>query len=222
VDIELLAKGLHDQPANLNKLLQDKINEVQNTSYQATVLAYGLCGKSTLGLTPANVPLVIPRAHDCITLFLGSRQRYQNQFDLEPGTYWYEQDYLERSKATDSSLGLGSIASTEGLEKQYTEYVSKYGKDNADYLMEVMGAWQQHYHRAVLIDMNLGDISQVEQSARSEAERQNWKFERLPGDLALIRRLFDGDWDEDFLVLQPGQTVEMTFDSQILGCAGCS
>jgi hypothetical protein len=221
IDIELLAKGLHDQPANLNKSLQEKINEVPDT-YQATVLAYGLCGKSTLGLTVMKMPLVVPRAHDCITLFLGSRERYQEQFDLEPGTYWYEQDYLERSKAGDSSLGLGSIATTEGLEKQYSEYVAKYGKDNADYLMEVMGAWQQHYHRAALIDMNLGDISQAEQSAKAEAEQRKWKFEKLPGDLALIRRLLDGDWNEDFLVLQPGQTVEMTFDSQILGCAGCN
>jgi hypothetical protein len=35
----------------------------------------------------------------------------------------------------------------------------------------------------------------------------------------LIRRLLFGDWNEDFLVVEPGQGITMTFDELILGCA---
>ena len=40
------------------------------------VLAYGLCGGVTAGLHAGSITLVIPRAHDFITIFLGSRDRY--------------------------------------------------------------------------------------------------------------------------------------------------
>jgi hypothetical protein len=32
----------------------------------------------------------------------------------------------------------------------------------------------------------------------------------------LIRRLLDGDWDADFLVLDPGQQVHATGDEEII------
>jgi hypothetical protein len=38
----------------------------------------------------------------------------------------------------------------------------------------------------------------------------------MTGDLVLIRRLLRCEWDEDFLVLQPGEQIEMAYDERIL------
>ena len=56
----------------------------------------------------------------------------------------YAQDYIERDDGGGGSLALGSGVDTN-VDEVYAEYVEKYGQDNADYLMEVMGAWKQHY-----------------------------------------------------------------------------
>ena len=107
-------------------------------------MGYGLCGQATAGLIARDLPLVIPRAHDCITLFLGSREQYQYQFENFSGTYWYTHDYIERDDGSGGALALGSGSDVQ-MNDVYDEYVRKYGQDNADYLMEVMGAWQKHY-----------------------------------------------------------------------------
>ncbi len=217
VDVELFRIGLHTHPADLRQKLQGAIDAVPaDAGYDAVVLAYGLCGKATAGLTAKNAPLVIPRAHDCITLFLGSRERYTKEFDRCPGTYWYALDYVERRDGTGTALSLGAGVDTNS-PSVYEEYVEKYGKSNADYLMEVMGAWKEHYQRAAFIDLGVGDSTHVEAQARDEAERRGWTFERTTGDLVLLRRLLTGDWDLDFLVLQPHQQVAMTHNDDVLG-----
>lgn len=218
VDIELYAKGLHNEPADLRGRLQARINAVADGAYDYIVMGYGLCGQATAGLTAVNVPIVIPRAHDCITLFLGNRERYQYQFEHFAGTYWYVQDYIERSDGSGGAFALGA-GSITGLDKTYEEYVARYGKDNADYLMEVLGGWQKHYKRAAYIDMGVADGSAVEAQAQAEAARRGWVFDRLAGDLMLIKRLVDGAWADDFLVLQPGEHVTMTYDADVIGCA---
>jgi hypothetical protein len=216
VDIELVQFGLHNQPNDLRALLQGKID--QSIGYDAVVLVYGLCGQSTTSLKAGNIPLVIPRCHDCITLFLGSRERYNDQFMNYPGTYWYSQDYIERAESGNTALAIGSGADgVSSIQQTYEEYVEKYGADNADYLMEVMGAWQQHYKRAVYLDMGIGDSSSVAAIAQAEADRRGWTFERLAGDLVLVRKLLWGEWDAaDFLVLQPGQKIRMTYAEDVI------
>jgi hypothetical protein len=215
IDIQLVQKGLHNTPASLRQKLQEMVDGAQG--YEAILLGYGLCGQATAGLIARTAPLVIPRAHDCITLFLGSRERYQQQFTDFPGTYWYAQDYIEREDGSGSALSMGAGSDTD-LAAVYDEYVQKYGKDNADYLMEVMGAWQQHYRRAAFIDMGVADGDVVEARARAEAARRGWTFDRLPGDLVLIRRLLEGEWEEDFLIVPPGGQVVMTYDEGVIGC----
>ena len=123
-----------------------------------------------------------------------------------------------RSSRDSSTLALsmGSGISLD-LEAEYNNYVEKYGKDNADYLMEVMGAWSSHYNRAVYIDLGLGDASRVEEQAQSEAQRRGWAFERLKGDIDLVRRLVNGEWDQDFLVVPPGQRIAMQVGDDVIG-----
>jgi hypothetical protein len=215
VDVTLLRRGLHRDPRDLREQLQTAI-DVTSSDYDAIVLAYGLCGGATAGLVAADVPVVMPRAHDCITVFLGERARYQAEFTAHPGTYWYVQDYLERDDGSgDALLGVGA-PSDERLQETYEEYVRKYGQDSADYLMETLGAWLEHYDRAVFIDLEIAHSSANEARAQAEAKRRGWTFERMTGNLNLIRRLLAGDWDEDFLVLRPGEQLAMSWDEGVI------
>jgi len=110
------------------------------------------------------------------------------------------------------------VDGVDDMSDVYEAYVTKYGKDNADYLMEVMGAWRDHYNRAAYIDLGVADSSDVETSTRDEAARRGWTFDKLAGDLVLVRRLLEGDWDDDFLVLQPGESVKMAYDERVVAC----
>jgi hypothetical protein len=220
VDVELVAKGLHDTPEFLRAELQRRIDAQEGQKYDAVVLVYGLCGNSTLGLTARAKPVVLVRAHDCITLYLGSRERYSDEFIAHPGTYYYSDDYVERSERAEpgalTALGAGSDSRVQAT---YEEYVRLYGEDNAAYLMEVMGAWQEHYHRAAYIDMRIAEVPLHRQQASEEAERRGWTFADLKGDHSLVRRLVHGQWDGDYLVLQPGERVAVTYRDDILGAA---
>ena len=37
--------------------------------------------------------------------------------------------------------------------------------------------------------------------------------------MVLVRRLLFGDWERDFLILEPGQKLKMTYDEHVIGCA---
>ena len=132
VDLTLYEIGLHNRPGELRATLQAAIDNADPDKYDAVVLVYGLCGQATLGLQARRTPVVIPKAHDCITLFLGDRARYKRVFEEEPGTYWYTNDYMERKSNSGVALGTGLEVD---LSAVYDEYVEKYGQDNADYLM---------------------------------------------------------------------------------------
>lgn len=85
VDAEFLPKGLHDiGTAGMRDRLQGAIDRVDSSNYEAILVGYGLCNNGVVGLTSREKPLIIPRAHDCITLFLGSKERYLDYFPKEP------------------------------------------------------------------------------------------------------------------------------------------
>jgi hypothetical protein len=215
VTVRLFQQGLHNTPKNLRVTLQDEIDKIQPDECDAILLAYGLCGLSTLGLHSHHLPLIIPRAHDCISLYLGSRERYSEEFNAHPGTYWYSLDYMERNQ-DDTTVALGASFQAP-LKDVYDSYVEKYGKENADYLMEVMGAWRDHYSRAVFIRMGFAEEEHIERRARAEAERRGWSFERLQGNPRLLNLLLHGDWPtEEFLLVPPGHSIQQSPDPEVI------
>lgn len=217
ITISLFKQGLHNRPKSLRQILQSQIDAVPEGAYDAVLLVYGMCGMSTVGLQARHTPLVIPRAHDCITLYLGSRERYQQEFDRHPGTYWYSLDYMERSEP-GSGVALGA-AGIEATEAEYEKYVAKYGQETADMLIEELRKWSQHYTRAVFIDTGLGDGSEFERVARAKAEQEGWVFERMQGDRRLLNLLISGDWpDTEFLVVPPGHMIQAAYGDDLI-CA---
>ena len=221
VDMQLVEKGLHNVPANLQEELQRMIAAIPRDRYDAIVLAYGLCGNALAGISASQVPLIIPRAHDCITLYLGSREAYRSQFTERPGTYYYTPDYMER-RGSDSSFSLGTT--DEGRSKEtYAEYVAKYGQDNADYLMEVMGAWKAHYRHATYISIEGAGLPDYRQRVQDEAARRGWEYHEVDGHISLIRDLLHGNWDEArFLYVAPGQQIVATYGDEIVRAGVCA
>jgi len=213
VDFELVDRGLHNEPDVLRRALQERIDAVDEKRYDAIVLGYALCSNSSAGLVARGLPLVLPRAHDCITLYLGSRAAYAEEFTGHPGTYYYTADYYERS--TDGSVVLGAT-SDASLQESYQEYVEKYGEENAAYLMEVMGGWKAHYNRAAFIAMGVGTDEKAAAAAREQADKNGWAFEQVQGDMVLLRKLIQGEWDDDFLQVAPGEAVAVTYDENIV------
>ena len=216
VEVELIPRGLH-QPAEIRTRLQQRLEAHAQEPLDAILLVYGLCGQATAGLRARAHPLVIPRTHDCITLYLGSREAYNREVQQEPGTYWYSQDYMEHSAGQSPALTLG-VPTGEDPQALYLKYVEKYGQVKADRLMQVMNGWWAHYRRAVYLDTSLEEDSSAQAAAQQAAVAHGWAFERLPADLGLIQRLLNGDWENDFLVVPPGQEIAMSYNDEIV-CA---
>ncbi len=219
INVRLFKQGLHNRPKGLRVTLQDEIDAVPQGEWDAILLAYGMCGTATVGLTSRHTPLVLPRAHDCITLYLGSRQRYNDEFMRHPGTYWYSVDYMERQeKGAAVALGAAGLADDE---EQYEQYVQKYGQETADMLMEEIRSWSRHYTRATFIDLELSDGGIYAERAEEKAAKEGWVFERMQGDTRLMRMLMHGEWDaEEFLVVPPGQAIGQSYKDDIVKTVG--
>jgi hypothetical protein len=222
IDLEFLTQGHHDTPCAGRKDLQERINAVPAGKYDAIVLGYGLCSNLLAGLSTAHTPLVIPRAHDCITFFLGSKERYQQSFEANPGTYYYTSGWLECSQRRGPTRKNGHdffmpASSQAGRADAMEEWVRKYGQEKAKYLMETMGQWSSLYKRGALIDFEFTKPLKLREQVQKICTDRGWEFAEMTGDLGIFQRMLDGQWlDKEVLVVKPSQQVVASFDEGIL------
>ena len=216
IDIEFLPKGLHDIGcAGMLERVQTVLDKVDESKYDAVVFGYGLCNNGLAGLKSRTIPVVLPRAHDCITLFLGSKERYLDYFNSHLGTYFKTSGWIERGEAS-GELSQLSIARQIGMDKSYDELVAKYGEENAQYLYDTLYGYK-NYSQFTYIEMGIEPGDMFEQRSRREAEERGWAFEKVRGDMSMIERLVNGEWnDSEFLVLPPGHRVVTTFGLDII------
>lgn len=218
VDVTYLHQGLHNTPEKLREELQievDKSNEgfpynYFNTipDYDYIIVGYGLCSNGIAGITSKKVPMVIPKGHDCITLLLGSKERYKSYFDSNPGTYWFSPGWIER----------GWQPSESKYKTTYKEYVDKYGEDNAEFLMEMEQTWMKDYKGAAFINWScIGNSNSNRQFTRESADFLKWKYDELDGDSSLLFRILNGIFDDkEVLLVPPGKKVAPSFDDDII------
>lgn len=217
LSIEFLPFGLHEKPDELRRELQAAVDAVPEGVYGAILVGYCLCSRAVVGLVARHTPLVLPKAHDCIAVLLGSRQRYNEEFAREPGTYYYSAGWIDRSMSREGNP-YGTPTQNAAAQRRYEEYVAKFGEDNAQFLMEVESGWTTQYSRTAFINTNVGDIPHYRDYVQKIAADNQWKYEEIQSDLGLISRFLDGRWDDDFLLVPPGQQVTATHDNEVLGC----
>ena len=224
VDLEFLAKGLHDlETADMVEKIQaiiDATEESQKT-FDAIMLGYARCNDGLVGVQARSLPLVIPKAHDCITMFFGSRKGYLDFFNANPGTYYETTGWIERNNTSEGQIerpayGREGVMAKLGLTESYEELVIKHGKENADYIIETLGGWEKAYRRICYLEMGICDETPFIEFSRNRANEKGWDFELHKGNLTILQRLFLGQWDEDFLIVQPGQKIIARNDEEVL------
>lgn len=215
VDLEFTAKNAHDEPHLLRALLQERIDAAHTSgrAYDAVVLCLGICGNASVGLVSRGIPLIIPRAHDCCTIFLGSKERFKEHFGDNPSTPFSSVGYLEHggpyARTADASL-----LQCLGLDRSYDEYVNEYGEENARYIWDSMQPKQSaEQNRVVFIDIPEFADTPYADDCRRQAEADGKEFVMLKGSLRLIKKLIYGDWDNaDIAVFPPGTSVAAVYD----------
>jgi hypothetical protein len=188
VSYEVLDFGLHLHPGDLKKALQDKINEASQNA-DALLLGYGLCSMAVVNLHATTATLVIPRVDDCISIFLGSSSAYQQQAKQEPGTYYLTKGWIE---VGDSPF------------EEYKRMIEKYGEVKSRRMTALM---LKNYKRLAFINTGQYEIERYQAYARLTAEQFGLRYEEITGSSVLIKKLVFGPWDEEFVVVPPGQTV---------------
>jgi len=188
LDYEVLDFGLHLVPENLKGALQAAIDQ-SCQDYDTLILGYGLCSMAVVGLQARDCTLVVPKVDDCIAIFLGSGQAYNEQAKKEPGTYYLTKGWIEVS---------------DTLLDEYQRVVEKYGEEKADF---IMGEMLKHYKRLVYIDTGTDNQEKYRSYAKNVADQFKLRFEEIRGSHALVEKMLRGTWDDEFVVAPPGHKI---------------
>jgi hypothetical protein len=180
--------GLHVYPDKLRSTLQAAIDTVPE-DFDTVILGYGLCSQAVIGIKSTRCTLVVPRVDDCIAIFLGSRSAYNTQSRSEPGSYYLTKGWIE-------------VGDTPFSEFERT--VERFGQARAERLMKIMLG---NYKRLALINTGQYEMERYREYARKTAERFGLRFEEIEGSNALIEKMLNGPWNEEFVVVQPGEAI---------------
>lgn len=221
VRIQYLEIGLHTGTAEQHRVaLQSAIDAVAPDHFDAIALAYGLCNFGIVGLQARTLPVVVPRAHDCIGMLLGNSQRYLAELESHPGTYFQSPGWVEHLPA-DGVLRRQNLPVGTGFNMTREDLVARYGEENAAYLLEQLTGFTRRYCRLAYISTPVPQAENYEHAVAEIACQQGWTFDRLPGDLGWLRRLLDGDWNErEFLTLKSGERLGLSYDTQLITAEG--
>jgi len=203
---EFFEGALHERPGELRRRLQAAIDQASAEGRCSRIaIGYGVCGRGTVGICARGVPLAIPKAQDCIALFLGSDAAYRREFWRVPGTYyisagWHEEKVQPRTQRRAKAK--------EERRANLAALAAKHGEENARAIAEFLSSWQRNYKRAAFIDTGAAGRSRYAAHAKAMAEEFGWRYEELPGSHALLEALLAAEaTTPEVLVVPPNHAT---------------
>jgi hypothetical protein len=184
-----IESGLHNNPDSLRKRIQEEIDRIENVD--VILMAFGFCGNSMLGIRSPEARLVIPKVDDCIPLLLGSCEE-RKKISKEMGTYFLTKGWLDYES---------------NLIREYERCVMRYGDTRALKVMKIMLG---NYRRFMVIDTGAYQVECVTPRTQEFAEKLNKLHEITAGSMRYLRKLLLGPWDEEFMVVEPGQEISLS------------
>lgn len=187
--IDFVEGALHDYPDRLRVALQEQIDATPGDG--EILLCCGRCSNGTVGLTAGRHRLVLPAVDDCIALLLGSRRRYLEEHRREPGSYYYTRGWIDY---------------IDDPYKEYLKVVPKYGEEKAARVARMILA---NYTRVAVIETpGVAGLDDKRPYLRTVTEFYDLPLVELTGSLRYLEKLVNGPHDDEFIVVEPGATLE--------------
>jgi len=181
--------GLHNTPEQLNTILQQEIDTTREP-VSTILFGYGMCSKGLAGLRAGRMRLVIPKAHDCIPVLLGANDAYRREREKEPGTFYLSPGWIEHG------------------EDPYSEFLKlrkTYGHKKA---LRIEKRMMGNYKRIALINNGAHNMSSYRAYGKRISDFLGFSFEEIFGSTQWLEKLISGNWDENFVVVEPGERVD--------------
>lgn len=184
-----LDAGLHNYPDRLRQEIQTALDQVEGC--RRVLLAYGFCGNSIAGIRAGDFEVILPRADDCITVLLGSRER-RTALSKCCGAYFLTRAWLHGER---------------NIRVEYQYAVDKYGEEQGREIFNMMFG---NYRQLVLLDDGCYPLEETVKEAEATAALLGLTCTSVPASNQRFQDLLTGPWPEKwFLQLSPGETLSM-------------
>ncbi len=206
-EIRWFPMGLHDQPSELRRRLENELANLSDEIEEVRLL-YGLCGGGLDGVRAGRQRLRVPRTPDCIALLLGSSEKHARIQRENLGTYFFAPGWIREKR----------VPGPDRWNHMRTEYARRYPDDaeRVEELLEVDREAFGHYNKAVFIQTPAGKAEHQAYCSRC-AEHMGWSCAAETSDPTWFREFLFGPADQPdrFVVVEPGQVLRMSPDSRI-------
>ncbi len=197
--IRYLEMGLHDDPDRLRRTVEGVIAELAaDPAVTHIALAYGRCGNGLLGVRSDRCHLVLPQAHDCISVMLGGRSRHDAVLKENPGTYFYSPGWVREKRVPGPDR-----------ERHLRELYGERFGDDEEMMEELIDADREAFaHHNCAAYISIIDRPAAKRYCRDCAAHLGWAYRELEGDPTFLEDLVRGRWASPrFLVVPPGQRI---------------
>jgi hypothetical protein len=189
LEVDYVDGALHDYPDKLRAELQGRIDQVPGDC--DVYLCCARCSNGTVGLRGGAHRLVVPAADDCISLLLGSRERYLEEHGAQPGTYYYTRGWIDF---------------IDDPYKEYLHIVPKYGEEKAARVARLI---MEHYTRVAVIETpGVAELDDKREYLETVSRFYDLPLEYLTGSLRFLEKLVSGPHDDEFIVVDAGDELD--------------
>lgn len=177
----------HEEPKRMREQLIQALESLPH-DIDTVLVAMGFCGGSWKTI-PVEKRVVIPRVDDCITLLLHTDDAWYP--DLKKAGHLYLRD---------------SDTEEYSLEAMQKKLCTQYGGMNGSMIFNSMFA---NYTNVDIIDTGVYDcyLEEYVIQAQQNADLIRSVLGYVEGSNLLLEKLVSGQWDQQFIVAEPGQLL---------------
>lgn len=181
----------HVEPERMKKVIQEEL-ESNGLRMDTLLVAMGFCG-GVWHQVQAVVKTVIPRVDDCASMLLATDDIYIPNRKQTGHLYLYEEHPEDFSALSLLNDYVAASTEFQGMDK--------------DYLFHM---WFDSYYFLDIIDTGYNNCYEeaYAEQAQKNADMIQAALDYVPGSNLILEKLVSGNWDEQFLIAEPGHIIQ--------------